>query len=190
MLSSIHPLGERGRNNRFSITATAHIVGAAVGGALFGLVPGLAGWIILDEPSPAIFAAAVIAAAVLLDVLSVPLPSTHRQVNEHWLDTYRGTVYGAGFGFQLGLGVVTIVPTWLVPATIVVAALTGSWSAGLAIGVTFGIARGVMLLTVGRIDTIEGLQRYHRRLHERQTLIRVVALGLATATAVAAGAIG
>jgi hypothetical protein len=31
-------------------------------------------------------------------------PSWQRQVDERWLTTYRGWVYGAGFGFQLGAG--------------------------------------------------------------------------------------
>ena len=34
MLSSITPLGERGRHNRFAVTAAAHIAGAVVGGAV------------------------------------------------------------------------------------------------------------------------------------------------------------
>ena len=32
MLASITPLGERGRNNRFALTATAYAVGATLGG--------------------------------------------------------------------------------------------------------------------------------------------------------------
>ena len=36
-------------------------------------------------------------------------PGPRRQVNERWLDEYRGWVYGLGFGAQLGLGVTTVI---------------------------------------------------------------------------------
>ncbi|HEY1116633.1 MAG TPA: hypothetical protein VGE43_02945, partial [Acidimicrobiales bacterium] len=41
MLSSIHPLGERGKGNRFGITAGAFLVGATLGGAATGAVTAL-----------------------------------------------------------------------------------------------------------------------------------------------------
>ena len=44
-------------------------------------------------------------ASILTDV------GRRRQVNEDWMARYRGWAYGAGFGLQLGLGVVTIVTT-------------------------------------------------------------------------------
>ena len=40
MLSSIHPLGERGKGNRFGLTATAFVVGATLGGATTGAARG------------------------------------------------------------------------------------------------------------------------------------------------------
>ena len=36
------------------------------------------------------------------DVGGFRLPSHTRQVNEAWLDEYRGWVYGGGFGWQIG----------------------------------------------------------------------------------------
>ena len=50
-----------------------------------------------------------LAAAVLLELLPGRMPGPRRQVNERWLDEYRGWVYGLGFGAQLGLGVSTVV---------------------------------------------------------------------------------
>lgn len=190
MLSSIHPLGERARNNSFGVTATAHALGALTGGAFVGLFFGGAGDLIVGEAAPAWVAGLVVAMAVLLDLAGVAVPSSRRQVNERWLDVYRGGVYGAGFGFQLGAGVVTIVSTWLVPALLVSAALTASWWQGLVVGAAFGLARGGALLTVAGVDTAEGLRRYHLRLHQSRRLIRWVVLVAASAAALAAGAAG
>lgn len=45
--------------------------------------------------------------ALDLGLGALRLPGPARQVDEDWLARYRGWVYGAGFGTQLGLGVVT-----------------------------------------------------------------------------------
>ena len=58
----------------------------------------------------ALLAAAAVAAAGW-ELTHRAVPSWHRQVNEDWLADFRGWVYGAGFGVQLGTGVVTIVTT-------------------------------------------------------------------------------
>ena len=39
------------------------------------------------------------------------LPFHSRQVNERWLDQFRPWVYGAGFGWQIGAGLVTYIKT-------------------------------------------------------------------------------
>jgi sulfite exporter TauE/SafE len=59
-------------------------------------------------------------------------------------------VYGSGFGFQLGLGVVTVVTTATVYVALAFAALTGSVIGGAVVGATFGLVRAVPLLAVGR----------------------------------------
>jgi hypothetical protein len=46
-------------------------------------------------------------------------------VNRTWLDRYRSWVYGAGFGWQLGVGVATFVMSATVYLMVVLAALTG-----------------------------------------------------------------
>ena len=38
MLSSIHPLGEAGRGQRWWLTVAAHVAGSVLGGALVALV--------------------------------------------------------------------------------------------------------------------------------------------------------
>lgn len=167
MLSSITPLGERGRRMRWGRTTTAYVVGSVLGGALAGgLLGGLAG-VVPARPGPTVAAALVAViclAAAALDLAGRRLPTLRRQVDEEWLHRYRGWVYGAGFGFQLGLGVVTIVTSATVYATLALAALTQSVAGGLAVGVTFGLVRALPVLAAVRVTTPDRLATLHRRL--------------------------
>jgi hypothetical protein len=118
------------------------------------------------------------------------LPTLHRQVNEDWLYRYRGWVYGVGFGFQLGLGVATIVTTSAVYATLLGAFLTGSVALGALLGGTFALVRGATVLaafpvrTPARLVAVDGvLRRWERRSRAAalavQLCLAAVALGLA-----------
>lgn len=157
MLSSITPLGERGRNNRWWLTASAYITGSIAGGAAMGAALGaLGGLVRWAVPGTAAFGGrlplALLAAVALLGSLAdlrvarLRVPTMNRQVDERWLTTYRGWVYGVGYGFQLGLGVVTIVTSAATWVTVAVAFLTGSWSGGLVVGSVFAAARSLPLL--------------------------------------------
>ena len=108
----------------------------------------------------AIVALAAVAADLSLGGLR--LLTVRRQVNEDWLTAYRGWVYGLGFGFQLGLGVVTIVTTAAVYAAVADAVLTGSVLGGVLIGLTFGLVRGLMVFLGVRVHRPEQLTRMHR----------------------------
>ena len=91
------------------------------------------------------------------------LPTNHRQVNERWLDEYRGWVYGLGYGFQLGLGVVTIVTSAATYLTFVAAFLCHSVLGGLAIGLTFGLVRALPVLLTAPVRTPAALRGLLRR---------------------------
>ncbi len=172
MLSSIHPLGERARRSRWGITAGFYLAGAALAGAALGGALGLTGAALdglLDGGTAWVAAVAVAAclAGAALDLgiggLSVPslLP---RQVDDGWLHRYRGWVYGAGFGAQLGLGVVTFVTTGAVYATWLLALLSASPAAGALIGLAFGAGRGAVIFTMAGARDPASLRRAHRRL--------------------------
>lgn len=174
MLSSISPLGERARGNRWATTVAWLSLGAVVGGASVGAVfaalgraltdPGRVGIGVDDRAALVVLAAACLLAA-LWDLSGRRLPG-RRQVNEGWLVGYRSWVYGAGFGLQLGAAVVTVVNTALVPVFMLAAALTGDVAAGLAIGAVFGAARAASMLVVRKVRTTGDLQRLHRRIEE------------------------
>src|SRR4051794_15389597 len=135
MLGSITPLGERGRGSRWWLTATAYTIGSVAGGAALGGVFGLAGWALPVRLGPVAVLIVVAllglaGAAVDAGIGGLRIPTIRRQVDEDWLHRYRGWVYGIGFGFQLGLGVLTIVTTAAVYAVFALALLAGSWVVG------------------------------------------------------------
>src|SRR5689334_9638410 len=113
MLASITPLGERGRRSTWSVTVSAFLLGAAAAGGAAGAALGALGALTLPGGlawhARAAILAGALALAIILDVAAHPAPGPRRQVDERWLDRYRGWVYGVGYGSQLGLGVTTIV---------------------------------------------------------------------------------
>ena len=158
MLGSITPLGERSRGMRFEVTATAFGIGSAAGGALLGGLLGLAGGPLARGLGPTRVAALLAAAgaaglAAEGRLGALRLPSIRRQVDERWLRTYRGWVYGIGFGFQLGAGLATIVSSAAVYLTFLAAALSGGPAAGALIGLAFGMVRSWTLLPAARVRT-------------------------------------
>ena len=195
MLSSIHPFGERSRNNRYSLTVTAYVLGSILGGALagagFGAV-GVATTEILElDQTVALSIGAIIAATGIgfdLRIGGLRLPSLHRQVNEDWLTTYRNWVYGGGWGFQLGFGLMTIVPTASIYAMFALIILNGSVGGGVLVGSFFGLARAAMIFTMARVDSPERLRYAHRTLQQWAAGgNRVAVAGLAVAGAILGG---
>jgi hypothetical protein len=115
---------------------------------------------------------AVLALAALAGLVSdlgpqrLRLPSWRRQVDERWLTTYRGWVYGAGYGLQLGAGVVTIVPASTTYVVGLAALLTASPPAGVLVGAVFGGVRALPLVFTARTRTPAALTRLMRRMSE------------------------
>lgn len=158
MLTSITPLGERGRGNRWAVTTTAYAVGCALGGATTGLVLGGVGALLPPLPVLLLAGAACLLAAAA-DLVPGRLPVGRRQVDEQWLGRYRGWVYGLGFGYQLGLGVVTVVTSAATVAVLAVALLTRSPLLGALVGLVFGSARALPALLVRHVDSPDRLRR-------------------------------
>lgn len=197
MLSSITPLGERGRQQRWSVTAGAYVAGSALGGAALGLGLGAAGALLLDRVGSAralalglVGALAFVGLAIDLAAArfrAVALPGPHRQVNEHWLDDYRGWVYGAGFGAQLGTGIVTIVTGSITYVVWLCALLSGSAIGGLVVGVVFGTVRALPIVFVRRVHDPATLRRFMGRLQQGFTPVRIAALGAQAGAVLATG---
>jgi hypothetical protein len=170
MLASINPLGERARNQRWSVTAVAYGLGSTTGGALFGAALGSIGGLSRHRlPASATVAIAVVlcATAAMVDAGSATtrrwLPSPRRQVDERWLGRYRGWVYGLGFGAQLGVAVATVVTASAVYLVLVGEGLAPSALAGAVVGTAFGGVRGTSVLLAARVDSPARLSSFHRR---------------------------
>lgn len=193
MLTSINPLGERIRGNRWLSTVAWLIVGGIVGGAVLGAAAGTIGALLADGLSPSsrltVLVVALVAAA-LWDLLDLRFPG-RRQVDENWLTRYRSWVYGFGFGAQLGVGLATVVNTALVPVLLVAAALVDNVVVATMVGVVFGATRGFTLLLTATVRTPNDLSDMHRRLDEFDVRVRRVgalsSLGLGVVAAVALG---
>lgn len=168
MLTSITPLGERGRGQRWVVTVAFFMLGAAAAGAASGAALGWAGHALFDRlwvgwSARALLLAGFALMALALELSGRRIPGPRRQVSESWLPAFRGWVYGGGFGVQLGSGVTTIVSTTLVYLTFLSAFVTGSTYYGFLIGLTFGAVRGAAILPAARVHTTASLQRLARR---------------------------
>ena len=190
MLTSISPLGERARGNRWWLTVGWLAVGAVLGGAAIGAALGALGEALADslgDGARLVVLAGACAVAAAWDMSGRRLPGG-RQVNEDWLVAYRSWVYGAGFGLQLGAAVATVVNTALVPLFMLAALLTGEMTAGLVIGSAFGAARGATMALSSRVRTTDDLLRLHRRLDLHADRARRLGAGVAAALGGAAAA--
>jgi hypothetical protein len=189
MLASITPLGERGRGSTWAVTVTAFALGATVGGVLIGALAGAVGGLVAPGAAGVHVRLVVLAAALGvaggLDARAHAAPGPRRQVNERWLDEYRGWVYGLGFGTQLGFGVSTVITSAATYAALVAAGLSGSVARGALIGALFGLVRGVTPIAAARVRTPRQLLGLHHAMARWRAPSRWVAVG---ALVVAAGA--
>ncbi|HUA43941.1 MAG TPA: hypothetical protein VMA77_01860 [Solirubrobacteraceae bacterium] len=200
MLASITPLGERGRQSSWRVTATLYVLGSLAGGAAIGALSGLLGWLALGGigtlGSVGLHArvaalAAMLAAGLAWELARGRVPGPRRQVDERWLDRYRAWVYGLGYGAQLGAGLTTVVVSsavYIVPGAAVLSArpLTGG-----LIGAVAGGLRGVTVLTAAQVVTPQRLVAFHARMRLIERPVRAVALvaqlALACLASIAAG---
>jgi hypothetical protein len=183
MLSTITPVSERAKGNSYRSTATWFIVGSGAGGATLGaaLALGALGLRALHPAPTALGIAALVAALIATGsdagVTGLRLPIHRRQVNERWLDQYRPWVYGGGFGWQIGTGLVTYITTAAVYLMVVLAILTASPVAAMAVGLGFGLLRGLAVLLNRRITDPVDLLAFHRRFFEAGPLVgRIVTI--------------
>lgn len=169
MLSSITPLGQRGRRGSWKRTVIGFWVGALLAGTVtFGLA-GAVGELVGLAGTPTMVSVAVLGLAAVLDSLRFAPPGPDRQVDENWLGRYRDWVTGFGFGAQLGSGLVTIVTVYAIWALLVVAVLTGL-PAALLLGLSFAVGRSLPLLATSRINEPAALAGLMSRLAGLQGL--------------------
>lgn len=175
MLSSITPLGQRGRGMSWIRTVVAFWIGAMVAGAVvFGAIGVVGNWLAVPSLNPW-WSLVILVAAACLDLARVKAPGPHRQVDEDWLGKYRDWVVGLGFGAQLGAGFVTIVPSFGTWAMFLLAAGAGVPLA-ISLGVAFGVGRSLLLVSTARVRSTPALADTMRRFNGAERLAGWVAV--------------
>jgi hypothetical protein len=132
--------------------------------------------------------AVAVLAAIALDCGRDPAPGPRRQVDERWLDEYRGWVYGLGYGAQLGLGVSTVVSSAATYAALLAAALSADPRRGALILGVYGAIRGLTPLAAARVRSPRQLLALHAALRRGRRAAAgggIVLLGVILALAVA-----
>lgn len=176
MLSSITPLGQRGRGGSWSRTVVAFWIGAMGSGAVvFGILGAIGSLLGVPRLNPW-YSVLVLAAAGGLDLMKVKPPGTRRQVDEDWLGRYRDWVTGLGFGLQLGAGFMTIIPSFGTWALYLMAVGAGT-STALAIGTAFGVGRSLLLLSTWAVRSSSVLADTMRRFVSAENRARWVSVG-------------
>jgi hypothetical protein len=193
MLGSITPLGERSRGRTWAITVSWYLAGSTAAGAGAGW---LVGWLgraasrglgLAGRPTLLALAVLIVLGAALdAEVFGARLPTVTRQVNEDWLQRYRGWVYGLGFGVQLGLGAVTVVTISAVYTALAAAFLSGSPVVGAALGAAFGLARASTVLGASRVHRTDHLVGLDARLRRWDKTSRRLAIAFELALAAVA----
>lgn len=192
MMATINPLGERGRGNVFWRTAAAFVAGCVLGGWALGLVGAATGMLVgvVVAGSTATFvllAGVLVLIAGLAELAAWRVPTIHRQVDETWVGRYRGWVYGAGFGVQIGSGLTTTVTTAAVYATaglafILGVAGQGGWAQ--LTGVVFGLARAAPVLAACRLRDPQSVRLRATRASDMAGRVRVATGSCLTVLAV------
>jgi hypothetical protein len=177
------------RGRRKAAVAALLAGSAAASGALAGFAAGVAWLLVVRRPLPPAAVLALAVAALAADVLAGrrgrPRPlAVGRQVPAAWGRLFAPTTVAVLYGARLGIGPLTILPTWLWWAAAVAAAALGPGPAALA-GAVFGAVRGASMILVAEYVRHAPPQRMARlRATERRA-----ATTLAT-VAVTAGAVG
>lgn len=182
MLASITPLGERGRRSTWGVTMGAFALGAAAAGFALGAALGLLGAAVglggaAIHLRLALLAVAVVV-AIVLDAAPRPVPGPRRQVDERWLERYRGWVYGLGYGSQLGLALTTVVSSAATYVALLAALLSARPVSGAVILGCFGALRGLTPLAAAHVRSQAQLLALHRGLARWRGAARWGAVGL------------
>jgi hypothetical protein len=124
------------------------IASATVSGALAGFAAG-AVWAGLGLPRPTVpIAVVVVTLALAADVAPWARPlAVNRQVPREWSRLFAPPTVAILYGARLGVGPLTILPTWLWWAAFLLAMAAGPFAAVVA-GATFGAVRGVSMVGV------------------------------------------
>ncbi len=154
MIETIGPVGHRrGRSTTAAACATLTL-GALVGGiAIFGTLSTLGAILHGADDRLAYFAGAAIAlVAAIAEIRGASIsPQIRRQLPEHWRRALPMPVAAGLYGVLLGLGFTTFVLSFAVFALAAIVLAVGEPGVGIAVGLAFGIGRGLPIALVAPV---------------------------------------
>ena len=177
MVETLGSAAHRGMRRTTLGACATFTLGALAGGALtFGTLAAL-GHAAKGVGGPAAtgVAVAVAALAALGEARGVRIvPQIRRQVPEPWRRGLPLPFAFALYGVLLGLGFTTFVLTWAVWALAAVSVALGDTTAGLAIGVAFGIGRALPVVAIAPSSWRGAGARLLATMAERPASLRIV----------------
>ena len=191
MIETIGPTGHTG-GLRTTLAASATFAPfAVVGGVLtFGLARARAGEALLGAGGTIayVIAAAVALAAALAEARGTPIvPKVRRQLPVGWRSSVPMPLAAAGYGVLLGLGFTTFVLTYGVWALMGVSLALGDPTAGLVVGLAFGLGRALPIVVLAPLADRPSGERACEAMAMRPGLLRGARAGDAAALLAVAG---
>jgi len=140
------PLGRRSWIVAALIYTLGSIAGGVVVGALLGLLGSLLSLDLYTEYFPLLISMTALGYSLHeFRILSLPYPQMRRQVPDPWRRRLHPYVVAALFGFLLGIGFTTFIPTATYYIVVLTATLYGSPLYGAVIFSIYGFARASLL---------------------------------------------
>ena len=196
MIETIGPTGHTGGLRTTLAAAATFAPFAVLGGVItFGLLA-LAGEVVFGAAGTAGYAIAAIVslAAALAEARGTPIvPQVRRQLPIGWRSSAPMPLASAGYGVLLGLGFTTFVLSYGVWALMGISLALGDPTAGLVIGLAFGVGRALPIVVLAPLADRPSGERACEAMAMRPGLLRGARAGdavalLAVAAVLAGGA--
>jgi MFS family permease len=192
MVETIGPTGHTGGRRTTLAACASFAPGAVLGGAAtFGSLAALGGLVHgAGGQASYIVAAALAALAAAAEARGVPIvPQVRRQLPEHWRRVMPMPLAAFLYGILLGLGFTTFVLSFGVWALAAISLALGDVTAGVLVGVAFGVGRALPIVLLAPLAGSRRGARATELMAERPALLRGFRLGDAVALLVAAVAL-
>jgi len=190
MIETIGPTGHTGGMRTTLAAAATFAPFAVIGGVLTYGALALAGQALLGAGGTIayVIAAIVALAAALAEARGTPIvPRIRRQLPVGWRSSAPMPLAAAGYGVLLGLGFTTFVLTYGVWALMGVSLALGDPTAGLVVGVAFGLGRALPIVALAPIAGRPSGERVCEAMAMRPGLLRGARVGDAVALLTVAG---
>lgn len=168
MVSTISPVVYRNtiyKDCKWVTSAGIYTIGSVIGatatGTFFGLVGVLMSTVDLTISASVIFLVSLLYSLHELKIISLPYIERKKQVPLSWRSKFHPYISSGLYGFLLGMGIVTFIPTTSFHVLILTTVFSGSMGYSISLFAIFGITRTLpfwlVSKTVTGTKTIEAL---------------------------------